>query len=276
MPQPLPRLPIPIRTLAFVALACVFQQAALAELRPDKVRVAQAKKTEAYLRDGLITGGDEAINEVSVKDIRRASNAGYERIVIDLEGTKSGEAAAIPRPPFYQISVTPDERRIVVTIWGKPKLNFDSKKVVNAFKRSSVIQNVELMPRVEEKTWTFVFGLKGESPVEVFELSNPVRIIMDIKADPKAKAAAEHGPSKSHAKPKAKAKGKPKGKKPHGASKPAPAKKADGHHDAEAEGEAHPQEHGDSHGSGSSLDGVPAETHGTPPSQPHTPTETHH
>lgn len=184
---------------------------AQAELRPDKVHVADSKKTQAYIRDGLITGGDKAIDEVVVKDIRRASNAGYERIVVDLEGSINGEPAAISRPPYFQISVTPDERRIVFTIWGKPKLGFDSRRVVNAFKRSSVIQSVELLPRVEENTWSFVFGLKGESPVEVFELSNPVRIIMDVKGDAKAAASeGAHHPVKAKGKVKAKSKAKSK------------------------------------------------------------------
>jgi hypothetical protein len=194
--------------------------AARAELRPDKVHVADSKKTQAYIRDGLITGGDKAINEVVVKDIRRAANAGYERIVIDLEGTRGGEPAAIPRPPFYQISVTPDEKRIVVTIWGNPKLGFDSNRVIHAFKRSSVIQSLELMPRVEENTWTFVFGLKGESPVEVFELANPVRIIMDVKASarPATASGAEGEEGEAHP-PKHAARAKPK-------HAPAKAKKA--------------------------------------------------
>ena len=102
---------------------------ALAELRPDKVHVADAKKNLSYIRDGLFVGGDKAIDDVVVKDIRRAANpGGFERVVIDLQGTKNGEPAAIPRPPYYQVAVTPDEKRIVFTIWGKPKLGFDSRE----------------------------------------------------------------------------------------------------------------------------------------------------
>lgn len=151
------------------------------EIRPEKVHVADSKKTKAYIRDGLIIGGDRAIDDVTVKDIRRAKNQGFERIVIDLEGTQNGEAAGIQRPPYYQFAVTPDERRLVVTLWGRPKLNFNSKKVVAAFKKSTVIQNVMLLPKLEDNSWTFVFELKSDSPVEVFELSNPVRVIVDIQ-----------------------------------------------------------------------------------------------
>jgi hypothetical protein len=193
-----------------MALATPF---AWAELRPDKVHVADAKKNLSYIHDGLFVGGDKAINDVVVKEIRRAANVGFERVVIDLEGTKSGEPTAIPRPPYYQVAVTPDEKRIVFTLWGKPKLGFDSRKVIAAFKKSSVVANVVLLPKVEEDTWTFVFELKGDSPVEVFELSDPVRVIMDIKGggvpegeSPKPVAVKKHPPKKkAHARPHAKA-----------------------------------------------------------------------
>lgn len=144
--------------------------------------MADAKKTKFYLRDGMVTGGDRAIDEVVVKDIRRGVNpAGFERIVIDLEGTKSGETAAIDRPPYYQVSVTPDEKRLVFSLWGNPKLSFDSKRVVAAFKKSKVVDAIQLYPRLEEHVWTFAMDMKKQRPVEVFELSNPVRIILDVK-----------------------------------------------------------------------------------------------
>jgi hypothetical protein len=171
--------------LAFALLLPV----AHADLKPDKVFVAEGKKSKFYVKDGLITGGDRAVNEVIVHDIRRATNPqGFERIVIDLEGTQNGEALAITRPPYYQLAVTPDERRLVFTVWGNPKLAFDSKKVLAAFKKSKVVQGISLYPRVEEGLWTFSLELKSGSPVEVFELSDPVRIIMDIRTSRDTKA----------------------------------------------------------------------------------------
>ena len=69
-----------------------------AELRPEKVYVAENRKTQTYIKDGLIVGGDQAIQDVIVKDIRRAKNPLFERIVIDLEGNQGGEPAVIQRP----------------------------------------------------------------------------------------------------------------------------------------------------------------------------------
>jgi len=143
--------------------------------------MAQGRKTGNYVQDGLVTGGDQAINDVVVKDIRRAVNPGFERMVIDIQGTKSGEEAAIARPPYYQISVNPDENRLIITIWGKPRLELHSKKIMTEMKKSSVIQSLELLPPMDANSWTFVANLKAKHPVEVFELVNPVRVIVDIK-----------------------------------------------------------------------------------------------
>ena len=154
---------------------------ASASIRQDKIRVAELKKTEAYVYDGLIVGGDKAISDVVVKDIRRAENGAFERVVLDIVGTRQGEAPAIQRPPYYQIAVSPDEKRLVFTVFGRPRLEFDATKVKAAFKKSRMVSNVLLYPRLDDDSWTFAFELKNGRAVEAFELSNPVRIIVDIR-----------------------------------------------------------------------------------------------
>jgi hypothetical protein len=167
--------------ILLASLSTLVSSQAFAELKPDRVHLAQGRKTGNYVADGLVNGGDQAMNDVVVKDIRRAVNPGFERVVIDLQATRGGEDAAISRPPYYQVSINPDENRIVVTIWGKPRLEFNSKKVVNEMKKSNVVQSVDLLPPMDGDSWTFVANLKTKRPVEVFELANPVRIILDIK-----------------------------------------------------------------------------------------------
>jgi hypothetical protein len=174
-------------------LLLAFATAAHADIRPEKVYVAENRKTQTYIKDGLITGGDSAIQDVVIKDIRRAKNPLFERIVIDLEGNQNGEPAAIPRPPFYQVAVTPDEHRLVVTIWGHPKLAFDAKKVTSLFKPSATVSSIEMLPKIESDSWTFALQIKPGESVEVFELSDPVRIILDTRGDIHAKhEVAEH------------------------------------------------------------------------------------
>lgn len=154
---------------------------ALADLKPEKIHIAEAKKTGFYIQDGLFTGGDKTIQDSVVRDIRRGPNKGFERVVIELSGNAGGENQTLQRPPYYQVAVSPEESRLAFTIWGNPKVDFDTKQMVAKFKSSAVIQNVSLYPKLEKENWTFVFEMKPGHSVEVFELSNPARIIVDIK-----------------------------------------------------------------------------------------------
>jgi hypothetical protein len=72
-------------------------------------------------------------------------------------------------------------KRLVFTVWGKPKLALQSDKIVKGFRRSKVVEKVELMPILEKDRWTFVLTLRKGTPAEIFELKNPLRVILDIK-----------------------------------------------------------------------------------------------
>lgn len=148
----------------------------IAALLPEKVHVTEGRKSDAYIQDGLFVGGDRVVQDVVIKDLRRAMNpAGYERIVIDLEGSSA-------RTPYYQIAVNRDEKRLILTIWGHPKLSSNPQKIIGAFKKSAHIDSIEFYPQVEDDFMTIVMNLKSTQPVEAFELSAPSRIIIDLKS----------------------------------------------------------------------------------------------
>lgn len=171
---------------------CGGSLSAHASLKPDRVHAVDGKKTQAYIKDGVFVGGDRAIDSVVVKNIRRSANAGFERIVIDLEGLRGGEKPKIQRAPFYHVAVSGFEDRMIITLWGKPKLAFDPTAVTQSFKKSTQVGPFTLLPKVEDDTWSFVMGIKGGKSVEVFELTNPVRIVVDIK--PSKSASAKPAP----------------------------------------------------------------------------------
>ena len=160
-----------------------FAVASMAAVNAQHVFQASSKKTEHYLADGVVVGGDSAIQSVKIKDLRRAANpAGFERIVMDLDASRAdGEPTALERPPYYQVSINPEERRLIYTIWGKPQLDLQATKVIAAFKKSPIVQSVEFLPIVHPDQWTFVLNLKSGRPVEVFDLTQPARIITDIR-----------------------------------------------------------------------------------------------
>lgn len=147
-----------------------------AGLNPTKVHSADLKKTKSYIRDGLFVSGDSLINDVNLKEIRFAKNNEYERIVLDFPGAGA-------RAPYLQVDVSPEMRRLVVTVFGKIKLGFDPTLFVRSFQKSALIQSVKLYPQIEIDRWVFALQLKeGKKPqVEVFELSQPSRTIIDLK-----------------------------------------------------------------------------------------------
>jgi len=163
-----------MKTKILSSLALIlFISTAGAALEPNQVREALPKKTETYLKEGLFSGGDREIQSGIVKDVRRATNGGFERIVIDIDAEKA---------PYYQAAIDPAQRRILITIFGSPRLAINAKKIVEQFRKSPVVSRVEFFPLVEEDSWTFALYLRAAVPVEVFELTAPTRIIFDLKA----------------------------------------------------------------------------------------------
>lgn len=154
---------------------------AVAALEPSRVRDALAKKTASYVSDGVVTGGDREVRGGIVKNLRRATNTGFERIVLDVDSEK---------PPYFQAAIEPSEKRIVVTLFGNPHIGLDAKKIVDQFKKSPHVRKVELFPKIEEETFIFALHLRNPVPVEVFQLSAPSRIILDLKNSSGAKTAA--------------------------------------------------------------------------------------
>lgn len=185
------RYPISMDKRSFITLLLILgsqsSSAAVAGLKPDHVFVADAKKSKSYIGDGVIVGGDWAIDQVVVSGIRRAANPGYERVVIDLEANRGGESAVMDRPPYYHVAVSGQSKRVVVTVMGKTKLSFDIKKVAAAFEKSILVEKVELLPLIEKDRWAFALNLKQAGSVEVFELSKPTRIILDLQSKERLK-----------------------------------------------------------------------------------------
>ncbi len=152
--------------------AVLIGSGASAALEPNSVKEALPKKTENYLKEGVISGGDREVHSGLIKNIRRAMNGGFERIVVDIDSE---------RTPYYQVALEPEQRRVLITVFGGPKVGLNAKKTAEDFKKSPLVSDVELFPKLEDDSWTFALHLRAATPVEVFELSAPTRIILDLK-----------------------------------------------------------------------------------------------
>jgi hypothetical protein len=179
-----------------LAIALVFALAshrASAELTPHKVFLSENRKNQLYLADGLVLGGEPSKQPIVLKDIRHARNVGYERMVFEFETQENGAPLSLSRPPYFQVAIHAEENRLLVTFWGNPQLQFHSARVAQLFRQSGIIRNLQLLPKVEDDRWTVALELQPHSAVEVFELKDPARVILDLqKKNPKAPIPISH------------------------------------------------------------------------------------
>ncbi len=154
----------------------------LAQVDTEAFHQALKLKKNLYYQDGTVTGGDRNSSDFRVSQIRIAPNpAGYDRMVIDLAGNVSGDKSALARPPYYQVELDSVLKLVHVTLYGKPKLEFSTQATAKAVKKTHHLTSVELLPLVEQDRWTFTLHTRPKVKIEVFELTEPARIIVDFK-----------------------------------------------------------------------------------------------
>ena len=157
-------------------------QSSHAQFDDLKFKQALKLKKDFYVSDVSITGGDRTSSDFSISNVRIANNpAGFDRVVIDLAGNQNGKKSKLDRPPFYLIQVDSEHKRLLVTLYGKPKLDFSTQSAIQSAKKAKHISEIEFAPLTEQDRWTWAIHTKAVSKAEVFELTEPARIIIDLK-----------------------------------------------------------------------------------------------
>jgi hypothetical protein len=132
-------------------------------------------KKNAYTGEGSITGGDRSTENYHVSQIRVAANpAGYDRVVVEI-------SPSLAQAPFYLVENDPTNKHILVTLYGKPKLDFSRQTTTQQARKSKFLSKFEFLPIVDDDRWSYIIHTHVPVKVEVFELSNPARIIIDAK-----------------------------------------------------------------------------------------------
>ena len=153
-----------------------------AKIAPNMIQNALLSKTNAYRDNGLFVGGDSGTEGVVVREIRHGRPKEYEALVIELWQNLSGELTPLNLPPYFHVALIPEEQKIQIAIWGHPTLQYNAKETLRQLKKSTLIEDIDLLPKVENELWTFSLRLKKAVWAEVFELSNPARITLHLKA----------------------------------------------------------------------------------------------
>ncbi len=147
---------------------------ARAQFDESAFRQALKVKRNVYLPEGAFSGGDRLISDVKISGVRIAANpAGYDRVVVDF--SKSD------RPPFFLVENDPSNQRVTVTVYGRIKTDFSTQTAIQAARKTRTLSAVEFLPQVESDRWMFTLNSKNPMKTEVFELSSPARLIIDLK-----------------------------------------------------------------------------------------------
>ncbi len=168
--------------LVLLLLGVLFSPFSHAQFDDLNFKQALKLKKDFYLEDGSVTGGDRMSSDFSISNIRIANNpAGFDRVVVDLSGNQLGEKKPLERPPFYLVEMDPTNKRVLVTLYGKPKLDFSTSQTIQSAKKSKSISMVEFTPLVNADRWSWAIHTRNQAKAEIFELTNPARIIIDLK-----------------------------------------------------------------------------------------------
>lgn len=162
------------RLTAFPFFALLFTFPAQAQFDDAGFRQALKLKKGIYLANGSVSGGDRSSSDFQVVSVRAASSPeGYDRLVIDF--------SKVRRTPFFVVQNDSNADRIIATVYGKVKLDFSSQSAIQAARKTKTIKSLDFLPLLEEDRWMFSARTQGPVKMEVFELSDPARIIIDLK-----------------------------------------------------------------------------------------------
>lgn len=135
-------------------------------------------KKNLYRSASAVMGGNSKINRFFVKSFRVGSHAQeYDRIVIETTPAMEG---SFSQSPSFHVEHT-EKNSAFVTLYGQAKLEFNARAIPGLVKKSRLIQQVSFLPIIDADRWMLSVELAPGTKMEVFELQDPARIIIDFK-----------------------------------------------------------------------------------------------
>lgn len=156
---------------------------------------ALPKKINAYLNEGVVTGG-RAGKGYSLLNVRRdlSPKLGMERVILDL-GDLEGKPL-MGKASYFQASIEKNPPRIVIDLAQLSRSAVSEAKLKQIFKKSPYVKNVELTSDPEDRSASLVLSLNENMGVEVFEMPSQdkaSRIVIDLKKNAIASANSTTG-----------------------------------------------------------------------------------
>jgi len=152
----------------FFLLALVFSSSVFAQnLLQERIRRISPRKKSIYLDTGIFhNGGPKLVSKL--KAVRHSFSAarGYERVVFDFS-TKE-----LPRIYGY---ISRDENKLYLDLFKT-----EVPAILNSFGASQFVKELLFFP-IQKDTLSVEVNFKSKVTLDVFYLSNPGRLVIDIK-----------------------------------------------------------------------------------------------
>jgi len=137
---------------------------------------AEKTKKNRYFNSAVIKGGEFTQGLVRLGAIRRGLNSkGFERVVLDFD---SGSTKA-RRASYFQVSIKP--KIIVISLKGVDSMTLEADQLKEEFRKSRFVDSIEIFPAFKALEVDIQLRLRRALPVEVFELADPGRLVLDLK-----------------------------------------------------------------------------------------------
>ena len=138
---------------------------------------------ETHSKSQHFQGGTDAQN-LDLAMIRLGENNETERLVLD--SYKQSNATHTPsikakKSGRYQMHYNASQHRIITTLHGYSALSALDENGVKRFPSSRYIKEIVLLANPAPERYTFAIVLKRYAAVNIFELHDPARIVIDIK-----------------------------------------------------------------------------------------------
>lgn len=156
-----------MKKLLFLALFVLSSTAFSQDLFSERIRKLDSRKRSVYLESGIFHNGGEK-RPSSLKGIRHSfsKSQGYERVVVDFTTAK------LPRVYGH---VSSKDKKLYLDLFDT-----DMTGTVSSFGNTKFVKAINFFPITEDSLSVEII-FKENVSVDVFYLTSPARLVVDIK-----------------------------------------------------------------------------------------------
>jgi len=145
-------------------------------------------KQDIYRSDISVSNSDpKQFRSAAIQSIRHAIKEDYERIVIDFSenfakggdySTPLSESPKVEKPPRYTAKYTQNPYAIII--------DYNTRRGIGTlpdFGKSKLIKHIYRIPTFDDGGQSIAIIFKQAIKAEIFELHQPGRLVIDVKAD---------------------------------------------------------------------------------------------